>query len=63
MNPPCRNCPRRTVGCHGSCDDYQAYKADREAQYEQRRAARDVTDARSDSWQKCLQLHRQHRRT
>lgn len=22
---PCRTCQRRTVGCHGSCPDYQAF--------------------------------------
>lgn len=23
---PCRNCPRRHIGCHGTCVDYLAYK-------------------------------------
>lgn len=23
---PCKDCPDRQVGCHGSCDKYLAYK-------------------------------------
>ena len=28
---PCYGCTRRTITCHGVCEDYQAYKKEREA--------------------------------
>ena len=30
MNAPCYGCGRRQAGCHASCPDYQAFRADRE---------------------------------
>lgn len=24
---PCKDCPRRKVGCHSKCSEYQAYRA------------------------------------
>lgn len=29
-NPCARDCPRRTIGCHGKCPDYAAFAAWRE---------------------------------
>ena len=29
MNPPCKNCKDRTVGCHGKCEAYQALDKER----------------------------------
>lgn len=26
---PCKGCPARTVGCHATCEKYQAYVEDR----------------------------------
>lgn len=26
---PCHNCPERHPGCHGKCEKYQAWKAER----------------------------------
>ena len=26
MRSPCRDCPERTVGCHGKCEAYKAYR-------------------------------------
>lgn len=25
MQAPCKDCPKRYLGCHDSCPDYQAY--------------------------------------
>lgn len=25
INPPCKDCPNREVGCHSNCEDYQKY--------------------------------------
>lgn len=33
---PCHGCPDRTVGCHGTCEAYKAYRAERETIYKQR---------------------------
>jgi len=30
MRPPCGGCQDRAVGCHGSCERYQAFDAERE---------------------------------
>lgn len=30
MNPPCKNCSDRHIGCHGSCERYLAYKTERD---------------------------------
>ena len=26
MRAPCKDCPDRTVGCHGRCERYQAFR-------------------------------------
>lgn len=28
MKSPCKDCPDRQVGCHGSCEKYAAFRAD-----------------------------------
>ena len=30
MKSPCRECGKRKVGCHGGCDDYRAWRAERD---------------------------------
>ena len=27
---PCKNCPKRSLGCHGRCKEYQDYWSDME---------------------------------
>lgn len=29
----CKGCPDRAVGCHAVCEDYKAFRAEREAEY------------------------------
>ena len=37
-DPPCRYCTKRTVGCHGKCDDYKNWdKKEQEYRNEKRR--------------------------
>lgn len=33
MNAPCMNCPDRSLGCHGRCEKYQAFRSIREKEY------------------------------
>ena len=39
MNPPCKDCGDRTLGCHDGCARYAEFKAWREEIREQRRRA------------------------
>lgn len=31
MNAPCKDCPCRHVGCHSTCEKYQAFRRERDA--------------------------------
>ena len=35
MKKQCLNCPDRYVGCHSECDDYKAFRAERDKRLEQ----------------------------
>ena len=37
---PCKDCPDRTVGCHGGCEKYKDYRAALDAHKEQRSSAK-----------------------
>lgn len=37
---PCKDCPDRTVGCHGECEKYKAYKRANEAHKQEQRGLR-----------------------
>ncbi len=39
-NVPCRYCEKRSLGCHGRCEEYMEYKREREVL----RARNHVTD-------------------
>lgn len=53
---PCRDCEKRTVGCHASCEQYQAFRRYREAvkaeQYRQRETAEYFIDSARKQAQK-----------
>jgi len=36
VKPPCKDCPERNELCHATCEKYKAYRAEREALYEDR---------------------------
>ena len=48
---PCYQCDRRTPGCHGSCEEYQAFSAERQEVYRQRMTYSTATRGR---WRKEL---------
>ncbi len=48
MEPPCKDCEKRYLGCHSDCESYKAYRADREADYEKRMNRRRLSDALDD---------------
>lgn len=33
MSSPCKDCPDRILGCHGRCERYKAFRAEREKEY------------------------------
>lgn len=47
---PCKDCDKRQVGCHGSCEEYTEYLAKRRAEWEQIQTERDK-DRRLDSYE------------
>lgn len=38
IKSPCLDCEKRTVGCHGSCDEYKEYSKQNKEQNELKRA-------------------------
>ena len=37
MNAPCKDCPKRVLGCHSNCAEYKAYSDTRQQINKQRR--------------------------
>lgn len=35
MNPPCKDCKDRAIGCHCQCERYGAFRREKEAGYAQ----------------------------
>lgn len=44
MNAPCKDCEKRTVGCHGHCEAYQAFTAAKQEEYAKRAKMQAVND-------------------
>ena len=44
LKAPCKDCPRRKLGCHGQCREYGEYKAAMEAAQQRRQEANDMLD-------------------
>ncbi len=40
MKCPCKDCERRSVGCHGKCDDYKEWKNKHDAVRQKERQER-----------------------
>lgn len=34
--PPCKDCPNRTMGCHSTCELFKDYEAAKQRYYEER---------------------------
>ncbi len=45
MHSPCQGCPERHEGCHGQCEKYQEFRADRDAFNAARQEAKRGTPA------------------
>lgn len=44
LNPPCKNCPDRRVGCHSVCERYLEFKTKRDRIIAKRRAEMNLED-------------------
>lgn len=44
MKCPCKGCTDRTLTCHGFCDEYKAWKAEREQVNARRNAEQEATN-------------------
>lgn len=42
MNVPCKDCNKRQVGCHSSCEDYKTYKTENNKRNEKIKRERDA---------------------
>lgn len=36
IKPPCKDCERREVGCHGRCEAFQVFEAAKQEEYARR---------------------------
>ena len=36
VDAPCKNCTKRVVGCHSTCDEYKAFAQERDAEVNRR---------------------------
>ena len=44
VNAPCKDCERRFLGCHSTCEEYKEFKEFREAYNMDRKAKLDSTN-------------------
>lgn len=52
-NHPCKkDCQNRAVGCHGICQDYKAFRSEREETYKGRRQHYEACDYTSKAIEK-----------
>lgn len=59
VKPPCgKSCPRRTAGCHASCQKWDAYVSERDKDYENRADIMRINDAIYDGYDRLSKLGR-----
>lgn len=48
-NGPCKDCPNRAMGCHSTCEEYIAFRAECDALIDKRIKRREVNDCIADA--------------
>ena len=43
-SPPCKNCQKRTLGCHAVCSDYSEWKQKKENELSKRKQELETVD-------------------
>jgi hypothetical protein len=54
MRCPCKECDRRKIGCHGFCEQYQAWKKQEDEKKLAKEQARSNIDIRSNQFKKQI---------
>ena len=54
MKVPCKNCAKRTVGCHAECREYREFQSENEKIKKNRK--NDIINRSTTFWEKVLQL-------
>ena len=62
MTAPCKDCPRREVGCQARCEAYQAFHAERMRICEGQSLDYELYDARSELIARYERRHHLHDR-
>lgn len=55
---PCKDCPDREPGCHGQCNDYQAFAKERSDIRKKKTKANEVYYMDKDLKTKCASIRR-----
>ena len=50
MNAPCKGCPDRTLGCHGTCKKYKAFDNERQKARQNRLESGEQTEISLKRW-------------
>ena len=60
MNPPCKGCKSRSVGCHSTCEEYTNWSKLRKEKlsqiYEKKKIERDIISHRFNTYKKIKRL-------
>lgn len=51
MMPPCKDCPKRKLGCHDRCEEYRQFKAERQAAIDRAKADHEVSRSEFERYQ------------
>ena len=62
MKPPCYQCRERSPTCHGTCERYAAFAAERKTILAERNAKKDADAAASDGIEKKIRVRLRTRR-
>ena len=60
MDSPCKDCKRREVGCHGSCEEYLRFSEER-AEYNRRRREIVASSRYSERYMKAIASRKKYR--
>lgn len=62
MQCPCYGCPDRVIDCHGKCEKYITYKAERQKRLHELRLKDSARSAQCDGYLQHLKFVFNHRR-
>ena len=60
INAPCKDCIKRQLGCHSTCQDYKQFRKERDFVNQQRRQQQLIEQAHIDSIRRQLKKSNKH---